>query len=177
VCYCDDCQSFAHFLEGADRILDAHGGTDIFQLSPAKIEFTQGVEQLGCMRLTPRGMVRWYTACCRTPIGNTPATQGLPFVGWIHLSDGKDLGPVRARVNARFARGDRSQLDAYDRAPFSMIFRFGKVLLGARLRGDGKRSPFFEGDSGKLRVAPHVLSDEELQRVEAARDAWPSKTS
>jgi hypothetical protein len=29
VCYCGDCQAFAHFLDRAD-VLDAAGGTDIF---------------------------------------------------------------------------------------------------------------------------------------------------
>lgn len=34
VCYCKDCQTFARFLGQAD-ILDAAGGTDIFQMPPA----------------------------------------------------------------------------------------------------------------------------------------------
>jgi len=33
VCYCKDCQAFARFLERPD-ILDAAGGTDIFQMPP-----------------------------------------------------------------------------------------------------------------------------------------------
>jgi hypothetical protein len=33
ICYCDDCQSFAHFLGPAQPILDSHGGTEIFQMS------------------------------------------------------------------------------------------------------------------------------------------------
>ncbi len=53
VCYCDDCQSFAYFLEHPDRILDSHGGTDIFQMSPARLEISEGADQLVCMRLTP----------------------------------------------------------------------------------------------------------------------------
>jgi hypothetical protein len=34
VCYCHDCRAFARFLERAD-VLDAAGGTDIFQMPPA----------------------------------------------------------------------------------------------------------------------------------------------
>ena len=34
VCYCDDCQAFAHQLGRAD-LLDAQGGTDIIQVAPA----------------------------------------------------------------------------------------------------------------------------------------------
>ena len=34
VCYCQDCQAFARFLERPD-VFDAAGGTDIFQIQPA----------------------------------------------------------------------------------------------------------------------------------------------
>ncbi len=187
VCYCDDCQSFAYFLGGlggTSETLDAHGGTDIFQMSPAHLEFEKGVEHLACVRLRPGGLVRWYAACCKTPIGNTLASRQVPFVGLIesctdHESDGRSrdevLGPVRARVNARFARstpeGDRAQLDAYDRAPASLLLRFGRILLMARLRGDHARSPFFHPQTGELRATPRVLTQDELREVEATRDA------
>ena len=179
VCYCDDCQSFPHFLGKAAEVLDAHGGTDIFQMSPAHLRFTEGMDQLVCMRLRPRGMLRWYADCCKTPIGNTPPTRGLPFVGLIHacvdhVSDGRSadetLGPIRARVNARFAKGERADLDAHDEAPASMILRFLRILAMARLRGDQARSPFFDA-AGVPVAKPHVLSEDELRRVEAARDA------
>jgi hypothetical protein len=179
VCYCDDCQSFPHFLGQADRVLDAHGGTDIFQTSPAHLRFTEGTDRLACMRLRPRGLLRWYAGCCRTPIGNTPPTRGLPFVGLIHtcvdhVSDGRSrdetLGPIRARAHGRFAKGERAGLDAHDKAPASLILRFLRILVMARLRGDQARSPFFDA-SGAPIVAPHVLGEDEFRRVEAARDA------
>lgn len=179
VCYCDDCQSFPHFLGQADRVLDAHGGTDIFQMSPARLRFTEGTDQLVCMRLRPRGLLRWYAACCKTPIANTPPRRGLPFVGLIHAcvdhaADGRSrdesLGPIRARVHARFAKGDRSGLDAHDKAPASLVLRFMRVLVMARLRGDHTRSPFFDA-AGAPCATPHVLSRDELRAVEVARDA------
>lgn len=179
VCYCDDCQSFLHFLGNATEVLDAHGGTDIFQMSPARLRFTEGSERLACMRLRPRGLLRWYADCCKTPIGNTPPTRALPFVGLIRvcvepfsgvLSADGVLGPVRARVNARFAKGERAALDAHDKATASMILRFLRILAMARLRGDQARSPFFDAAGAPI-VEPHVLSEEELARVEATRDA------
>ena len=36
VCYCDDCQAFAHRLGRAD-LLDAHGGSDVVQVAPASL--------------------------------------------------------------------------------------------------------------------------------------------
>ena len=179
VCYCDDCQSFAHFLGRADQILDSHGGTDIFQMSPARLQITEGAEHLACMRLTAKGLLRWYTDCCKTPIGNTVSTRQVPFVGLIHCctdhaADGRSrdaaLGPVRARVFARFAKGDRTELDAHDRAPVSMFLGFAGFLLMARLRGDHKHSPFFEARTGEPIVTPRVLSEDELNEIERTRD-------
>ena len=180
VCYCDDCQSFAHFLEGAEHVLDGHGGTDIFQMSPRRVEISAGAEHLACMRLTPKGLHRWYADCCRTPIGNTMASPQMPFVGVIHsgmdhASSGRSrdeaLGPIRAGINARFATGDRSRLDAHDRAPASMLVRLMGMLLMARLRGEHTPSPFFDAKTGEPSVVPRVLTQDELRQVEAARDA------
>lgn len=179
VCYCDDCQSFAHFLGRAKEILDPHGGTDIFQISPARVEFGEGSEHLACMRLTPKGLLRWYADCCRTPVGNTLPTCQVPFVGMIHScidqtadehSLDTSLGPVRARVNARFAIGDRTELAAYDRAPLSLYLRFAAMFLMARLRGEHKKSPFFDPQTGKPSATPHILSENELRDLGRARD-------
>ncbi len=183
VCYCDDCQSFAYFLERADEILDAHGGTDIFQMSPARLEISQGADRLACMRLTEGGMLRWYASCCKTPIGNTLASHQVPFVGLIHScvdhtadvgTRDEALGPIRARVMAGFSKGDRSELDAYDRRPVSMQLRMIRMLLMARLRGEHAHSPFFDATSGEPATEPRVLNPEELREIEAARDAIES---
>lgn len=81
VCYCKDCQAFARFLDPAGRALDAQGGSDVVQLAPHRIHISQGAEHLAVMRLSPQGMLRWYAACCRTPIGNTLARHDRPFTG------------------------------------------------------------------------------------------------
>ncbi|MCG8589625.1 MAG: DUF6151 family protein [Proteobacteria bacterium] len=182
VCYCDDCQAFGDFL-GPDGVLDTHGGTDIFQMSPARLEFTRGLDQLACLRLTSKGMLRWYAACCKTPIGNTMATRQIPFVGLIHAcvdheADGRSrdeaLGPVRAGVNARFARGDRTQLDAHDRAPLSMGLGILGRLVAARLRGDHAASPFFDRGTGEPVAVPLVLSEDERRGLENVRTGAPA---
>src|SRR5512138_1141593 len=74
VCYCRDCQAFAHFLGRPREILDERGGSDIVQVLPRWVTFTAGIGSLACMRLTPKGLLRWYAPCCNTPIGNTLAT-------------------------------------------------------------------------------------------------------
>jgi hypothetical protein len=175
ICYCDDCQSFAYFLEKADSVLDPHGGTDILQTSPARLEITAGDGHLACMRLRPgSNTVRWYANCCRTPIGNTPANHRVPIVGLIHgcidveatgLPADEVLGPVRARVYRRFARGNRAQLAAPAGLTVFQILRIARMVLGARLRGDQLRSPFFR-PTGQLVVAPRVLSADELRLLQ-----------
>ena len=167
ICYCDDCQAFAHFLGRAQEILDPHGGTEIFQMSPARLVIETGADRLACMRLTPRGLFRWYVACCNTPIANTLPTNKVPFVGLIHLCVQRPpedpslqaaLGPIRARVHRRFARGDPTALPAStDSLPF-MLLRFAGLLLMWRLRGDHRRTPFFEPNTGKAVAVPRVLS-------------------
>jgi hypothetical protein len=176
ICYCDDCQAFAHFLERAAETLDRDGGTDIFGMSSARLEITAGADRLACMRLTPNGLLRWYARCCRTPIGNTFTSRQLPYVGLIHScvdhsSDGRSrdevLGPIRARLLTRFAKGSLGQADAHQRAPVSLILRLLRITLAARLRGDHLRSPFFEAATGAPVSPPRVLTAAELAAVRA----------
>lgn len=180
VCYCDDCQSFAHFLEGDVEILDANGGTDIFQMWSGRLEITEGAGQLACMRLTETGMFRWYARCCKTPIGNTPGTSKVPFVGLIHscisdtAADGRSrdetLGPIRMRGFGRYARGDRTKLDAHDGAPVSMVARLKEILRQAQESAEESHAPFFDPTTGEPTASPIILSPTELNDIETARD-------
>ena len=76
VCYCQDCQAFARFLERPD-VLDAAGGTEIFQMPTGRVRLTAGTDAVRCLHFSKK-VFRWYTDCCRTPIGNTagPALSG-----------------------------------------------------------------------------------------------------
>lgn len=176
VCYCDDCQAFAHFLDRAAEILDPQGGTEVFQMSPAALSFTAGAKRLACMRLSDRGLCRWYADCCNTPLGNTMYTRQLPFVGMVHLcmqrpaedpTLERTLGPVQVRSFRRYAKGDPRALPA-DHAPMVlMVARMLGSMLKWRLRGDHRRSPFFEPRSGAPVAAPRVLST--IERAELRR--------
>jgi hypothetical protein len=79
VCYCDDCQAFLQHI-GRTDLLDEHGGTDIVQVAPASLSFDRGAERIVALRLSPKGLYRWYASCCKTPLGNT-LTPSIPFVG------------------------------------------------------------------------------------------------
>ena len=84
VCYGKDCQAFAHFLDRRD-VLDAAGGTDIFQMPPWRVRLTTGTDAMRCLQLSNK-VLRWYTACCHTPIANTAASPRFPVIGVIHSS-------------------------------------------------------------------------------------------
>lgn len=172
VCYCDDCQAFAHFLGRAADILDPHGGTEIFQMSPAQIALIAGTERLACMRLSPRGLCRWYASCCNTPIGNTLATGGIPFVGLIHRcierpgddpTLEKSLGPVR-RVFTKFSTGDVAAMPAGSSVLRSLL-RFAGFALRWKLRGDHRHSLFFDSRTLTPTVTPRVISLEEREQL------------
>lgn len=177
VCYCQDCQRFPHALGCADQVLDADGGSDIFQTSPARLEFLEGQDQLASLQLREGGLLRWYAACCDTPIANTGG-PGMPFVGLIGNALRTDtpeagsreaaLGPVRARVNVG---GARRPVEGSARFPIGNLLRFLGMILRARLRGDQKRSAFFDAASGEPVATPRVLTDDEWQAAERSRTA------
>ncbi len=181
-CYCDDCQLFQHFLGKADDVLDEHGGTQVFQMSPARFEVTAGDENLACLQLRPGGLCRWYASCCSTPIGNTMGNPGLPFVGVITVclepppgqSLDATLGPLRFRLHGRYALGDVRAIGAHEKAPLAAILRIVGKLASWRLHGDHKRSPFFTAE-GALKVDPRVLSREELRDVQRLREDWAAR--
>jgi hypothetical protein len=53
VCYCMDCQAFARFLEPPD-VLDAAGGTDIFQMPMGRVKLIEGADALRCLRFSSK---------------------------------------------------------------------------------------------------------------------------
>lgn len=169
LCYCQDCQAFARFLGRADIVLDAQGGSDIVQLAPHRIHIDRGAEQLAVMRLSDKGMLRWYAACCRTPVGNTMAGPGFPFTGLlVQCLDTAPVepafGPVRAQVNTGSALGEPKPRS------FGMarsLLRILALVLGSRLSGRYKRTPFFT-PAGAPVATPTVLTTEQRTRLRPA---------
>lgn len=169
VCYCKDCQAYAHFLGKADEILDEMGGSDVVATLPRHVTFTQGLEALACMSLSDRGMLRWYASCCNTPIGNTARDFKVSHVGLLHnclrdpsasLDDA--FGPVRMRVGMKSAKGSPKAMAA---STTVSLLRFMARLIGARLGGSYKNTPFFDPATGTPRVSPKVLTPDERARL------------
>jgi len=169
VCYCKDCQMYAHFLGKRAEVLDEHGGTDVVPTMPRNARFTQGIGSLACMRLTEKGLMRWYAKCCNTPICNTSPNFKVPFVGLVHncLENGgvsldQSFGPVRMRVNTKDALGGAK---IKQQGKFGTVVKFNRMLLRERFNGGYKLTPFYSVDSGTPIVVPHVLSKQEWQAL------------
>ena len=79
ICYCSDCQAFAHHLGRAD-LLDTQGGSDIVQVAPASLVIDRGAEKIRALKLSEKGLYRFYVDCCKTPIGNLVGPK-IPFIG------------------------------------------------------------------------------------------------
>jgi hypothetical protein len=179
ICYCKDCQAFAHHLGRPDEILDENGGSDVIQTIPANLSFTAGVEQLACLRLSDKGLLRWYAACCNTPIGNTLADRRVSFIGLIHScldQDGVSIdtafGPVRMWNSTPNAW---RPVNPSKIAWIAGVLRFIKMVAGARVDGRFRRSPLFSSDTGVPIVIPKVLSAAERERLRVATDAVPAR--
>jgi hypothetical protein len=162
VCYCSDCQAFAGFLKRERDILDEMGGTSILQTIPEHVSFVEGTEHLACIRLTENGLLRWYAACCNTPIGNTPPNFKLPFIGLIHnclsvepASLNETFGPIRMHVSTQEAIGEPK--------PQSMgvlagTLRVMGMVFRSRLDGSYQQNPFFVSATAAPIVTPKVLN-------------------
>ena len=169
VCYCSDCQAFAKFLGRQDEVLDGHGGTEIIQVAQPRVNFTQGKANLAAMRLSEKGIVRWYASCCKTPIGNTLANPKISFIGLIHtLLDrehlDRDFGTSIAAVNVDSAMGEPKPKQ---KGLLGTLMRFFWMIIAMRLSGKYKKSQLFTA-SGELVVAPTVLTTQERRNLKAS---------
>lgn len=160
VCYCDDCQAFAHHLGTSDRVLSDHGGSEIFQLAPSQITISKGKDQLACLRLTPKGMHRWYADCCNTPIANTLGPK-VPFAGLLVIFiDSNDLeerlGPVRVHAQSKYAADSWPNDQKRIGVPLSSVVSIVPKIAAWKLTGKGSPSPFFNRD-GEPYAAPQIV--------------------
>ncbi|SEQ81765.1 hypothetical protein SAMN03080615_02869 [Amphritea atlantica] len=168
VCYCADCRAFTKFLGCSDEVLDAQGGSEIVQVVQPRVVFSQGQEHLAVVRLSEKGLLRWYADCCKTPIGNTLANPKVSFIGLIRpLLDQsmieKDFGSSVAVVNVESAIGEPKPMK---KGLFGVILRFIWMVLPMRISGQYRRSQLFT-ESGEPVVTPKVLTAEERKALKA----------
>lgn len=160
VCHCSDCQAFANHIGAGDQSLDPYGGTEIYQTNPAQISFETGSEHMKCLRLTPKGTIRWYTGCCSTPIGNTISGK-VPFVGLIHtiIGAGYDqaAGPVSCHVQTQDALPGLAPDLENEGFPKAVTRRVIGKMLRWKLTGKARPNPFFDKD-GRAVAKPEIIN-------------------
>lgn len=151
ICSCGDCQAYARILKSDREILDSQGGTEIIALYPNQIHLDSGIENLKCLRLSEKGLFRWYAGCCHTPIANSPG-PGMPFAGVVHnIVDLREhertevFGPIFMR---------------FSKASLKLIATTLPFLLKGYWKKTYWPSPFYFPD-GKPRVKPEIVRREE----------------
>lgn len=178
ICYCDDCQAFAHRL-GRAELLDEKGGTDVVQVAPCSLSFDEGVERIVGLRLSPKGLHRWYASCCNTPLGNS-MTPALPFIGVLAstLRGGepeRTIGKVRGAILGQFAIGGPPP--GSTRMSLGLLAHSARLLLGWKLGGKAWPHPFFDRASGAPSRPVTVLTREERESLRSKCGPNPTSAS
>jgi hypothetical protein len=140
------------------------GGTSIIQTLPKHLDFLTGTEHLACIRLTENGLLRWYAACCNTPIGNTSPNFKLHFIALIHnclsldrVSLDDAFGTIRMHVSTQSAIGEHKPKSI---GLLAGALRVMGMVIRSRLDGSYKQNPFFIPGTGDPIVTPQVLNQD-----------------
>lgn len=171
VCHCTDCQDLTRHLGHAEHVLDAHGGSALYQSRCARLRIDRGLDRLACVHLTDKPTLRWYAACCRMPLFNTYANGRIPYVT-IQLAacdpGRRDAltGPPRGHLFIADAIGDTSGLSKLSMA--KLMRRFFPRMVKDILSGDRRSSPLFDAATLEPIATPHRLSAAE--RLTLRRD-------
>jgi hypothetical protein len=170
VCYCRDCQAFAHAI-GRPDILDDKGGTDVVQVAPAALTITDGQDRVRSLRLSEKGLYRFYASCCGTPLGNAVG-PAIPVVGVPRQAfevEGQTadalFGPVAGAVHGQGAKGEPPP--GSKGIQFWLLMRAVLKVARWRLTGQGWPHPFFSSADRKPLFPVEVLSPE--RRAESRR--------
>lgn len=163
-CYCDDCQTFARALGAQGDALGPGAGTGLVQTTPDRLEILRGAEHLAILRLSPKGLLRWYAACCDTPMMNTLPNLKLSFVGLVVRPDQQTavaalLGQRSAHVFTSTAR-PRTEAPRKDVAFAAAGFAVLRRMLVGALAGRAKLSPL-RSEAGEPVAPIRVLTKEE----------------
>ncbi|HWB79660.1 MAG TPA: DUF6151 family protein [Nannocystaceae bacterium] len=166
VCYCRDCQAFARWL-GIDGVMNERGGTEIIAVAQGRVRWHEGGDRLRCMRLSAKGTHRWYSECCRTPVGNTISAR-IPFVGIARMTfvdaPEQHVGPAIG-MQGRYAKGGVPE-GVHARAPLGLVAHSAKLVFGWWVRGKARPSDYFDAKTGAAKHEPLVLAAEERAQLD-----------
>ncbi|MDF1801907.1 DUF6151 family protein [Thalassovita sp.] len=160
-CYCTDCQTEARHLGYA---LPTHQGTDLIHTTPDRVTLLSGQENLAALRLSPKGIFRWYASCCDTPMFNSLPKPGKSFLGLVvHAAETQaaddSVGPVWGHA---FTKSAPPGLGAPGKDVNFGGIGLGVIrrMLGGYLTGRRKINPLVN-DAGEWNVTPTILTREQ----------------
>lgn len=166
-CYCDDCQAFLHAIDRAD-LLNEQWGSDIVQVAPSALTVTSGAEQIVGLRLKPKGLFRFYSRCCQTPLGNS--MKAIPFIGLLPGGLGlsanaldEHFGPPAGAIFGQFAKD--TPPPGSTKFDFRLMAKAIKHLLGWKLKGQGSPHPYFDPKTKEPRFPVTVLAGEAREEL------------
>lgn len=168
ICHCTDCQDLTRHLGHADDVLDAHGGSALYQSRCARLRIDTGRDRLASIHLTDKPTLRWYAACCNRPLFNTYANGKLPYVT-IQLAACDPakraalVGPPRGHLFLADGIGDTDALPAMSMG--QLMRRFFPRMIKDLLSGDRRRCPLFDAQTLEPIATPRRLTAAERQAL------------
>ncbi len=162
VCYCTDCQYFATHLGAGQRVLNAAGGTPLFQSRCARMHLRRGRDRLACVHLTKKPTLRWYAACCSTPMFNTYENGRVPYVTTLTANCDRErrnelLGPAIGHLFTNEAVSDLGNVHRMSLA--TLMLRFFRRMIKDVVSGDRRRSALFDATTLEPIAKPNRLAD------------------
>ncbi len=167
ICHCTDCQDLTRHLGHAD-MLDAHGGSALYQSRCARLRIDTGRERLACVHLTDKPTLRWYAACCGMPLFNTYANGKLPYIttqlaACDPATRAALVGPPRGHLFIEDGAGDTSALPKMSMG--QLMRRFFPRMIKDLISGDRRRCALFDVKTLAPIAQPHRLTDKERQAL------------
>ena len=168
VCHCVDCRDLVRHLGQEGRVLDEHGGTDLYQSRCARVKIHAGRDNLASLHMTDGKTLRWYAACCNSPMFNTYANGKLPYVTTLLANTDRAradvlLGEPLGHLFTEQATGDADHLP---KMSFNALLRrFSKRMLKDLWSGDRRRSALFDPQTLEPIAAPRRLTEAERKAL------------
>lgn len=168
ICHCTDCQDLTRYLGRAEQVLDAQGGTSLYQSRCARMTIRSGREQLACVHLTDKPTLRWYAACCRTPLFNSYRNGKIPYITTqLAACDpgvrARLTGPPLGHLFTEDGTGDTGALPRMSMG--RLMRRFFPRMIRDMLSGDRRRCELFDAKTLEPITTPHRLTEQERQAL------------
>ena len=168
ICYCTDCQIYAHYLKLSNEVLNSFGGTEVISVRPNQIFIQRGIEYLSCVSLTELGAFRFFTNCCKTPICNMSRNYRTEHIAILHNCLNHNVIAEIFENNALHVKRESGKGNTPKNNPVyfiaSSLYYSYSVLLSHIYNGF-KFNPFINQGTRRPVVSNIILSTSELNQL------------